>query len=354
MIIYDTNESFDTIQSNIGCKQGGSLSPKLYSIYVEDIIEQINNDSAAAKFYDIPIGIMMYADDMILLSNTRDGLQQLINKVEVFCDDKRIKINGDKSQYIIFTNKRKLPEDTVMIKNKTLKNEDNIKYLGCMINWKLKNRDHLYSRHQQMRGAMYNIQVIGAKNKEMGVKTKIFIYNVYCKPVLLYGCETLFLNKTELEKETKIQNCAIKTMLGLNWRTKSKDIMVALNVEDVLNCHRKAKISFIRNLYRNDLTKNMISKYENEFKQSNNISNKLKGTWLANIMKESKVQTFDPVKIIENISTEMNENNKIKQDKKKSDIVRTLTSCFDYYTSVNKLLVESLIRVEFYTKGGAG
>jgi hypothetical protein len=212
----------------------------------------------------------------------------------------------------------------------------------------------LYSRHQQMRGTMYNIQVIGAKNREMGVKTKIFIYNVYCKPVLLYGCENLFLNKTELDKETKIQNCAIKTMLGLNWRTKSKDIMVALDVEDILNCHRKARISLLRNLYKNDLTKNMISRYENEFNQSNNVTNKLKNTWLANIMKESKVQTFDPVKIIENITVEMDESNKMRQDKKKSEIIKTLTTCFDYYTSVNKLLVESLIRVEFYTKGGAG
>jgi len=65
-----------------GVRQGGVLSPHLFSIYVDDIVRRIANSRADCKFKFQCISIFMYADDILLLSPSVTLLQKLIKVVE--------------------------------------------------------------------------------------------------------------------------------------------------------------------------------------------------------------------------------------------------------------------------------
>ena len=77
---------------------------------------------------------LMYADDLILLSPSEEGLQQSINSLGVFCQTWKLNINYKKTKCMTFSNGhlRKLP--TFHINNTPLDNTKIFKYLGITIN----------------------------------------------------------------------------------------------------------------------------------------------------------------------------------------------------------------------------
>ena len=51
-----------------GIRQGGILSPYLFTVYVDDMLKKLNK--LGCKFHGYVIGAIMYADDLVLISNS--------------------------------------------------------------------------------------------------------------------------------------------------------------------------------------------------------------------------------------------------------------------------------------------
>jgi len=137
-------------------------------------------------------------------------------------------------------------------------------------------------------------------------------------------------------------------------RTKSSDLMIALKIEQLEVSDHKQKITFIRNLYKNDLTRKMLNEYEKTMNQETIESKLLKNSWIKNISKACGFDKYDPVKIIEALTNRIDKIKTEEINNRKTSVIETLVKCFNFYTTVNKYLVETLIKIEFSTKGGVG
>ena len=63
-------------------KQGDTFSPKLASFYLNDLATDINMAGRGAKLEpDLKVSILMHADDLVLLSNTKENLQKLLKNI---------------------------------------------------------------------------------------------------------------------------------------------------------------------------------------------------------------------------------------------------------------------------------
>lgn len=75
MVKYD-NEVSDSFTCLLGVRQGESLSPFLFAMYLNDIEEYLlTNNYDGINLDTLKLLIMLYADDIVLFSESETGLQ---------------------------------------------------------------------------------------------------------------------------------------------------------------------------------------------------------------------------------------------------------------------------------------
>ena len=92
-----------------GVRQGAVSSPILFSIYIEDLSRMLRREGLGCHINDIFLGCFGYADDLMLLSTSKSGLQKMIQTCEQFAKKKNLKFstnidpNKSKTKGIIFS-----------------------------------------------------------------------------------------------------------------------------------------------------------------------------------------------------------------------------------------------------------
>ena len=61
-----------------GVRQRGVLSPYLFAIFIDDIVQEITKSDFGCKFKHVNVGIFIYADDIILLAPSIESLQNML------------------------------------------------------------------------------------------------------------------------------------------------------------------------------------------------------------------------------------------------------------------------------------
>ena len=70
-----------------GVKQGEPLSPLLSIFFVNDMYDSLYNVSVESIcIEEISIFLLLFADDTVLFSYTKEGLQSLLYKLHRYCD----------------------------------------------------------------------------------------------------------------------------------------------------------------------------------------------------------------------------------------------------------------------------
>src|ERR1043165_7832981 len=67
------------VKISSGVRQGGILSPYLFAILVDDLLIKLKASALGCRLHGIIYNAIMYADDLLLLSNTLSDLQSLVN-----------------------------------------------------------------------------------------------------------------------------------------------------------------------------------------------------------------------------------------------------------------------------------
>ncbi|RNA08223.1 RNA-directed DNA polymerase from mobile element jockey-like [Brachionus plicatilis] len=78
-IVANENEISKMFKTTIVVKPSGPLSPKLFSIYTEDLIKKLEFKEIGSKIRGYFNGVVMYSDDILLLTHNLKELQQASN-----------------------------------------------------------------------------------------------------------------------------------------------------------------------------------------------------------------------------------------------------------------------------------
>ena len=116
-----------------GVKQGGVLSPILFGLYLDKLIDALRKSGYGCYVGPYFVGCLAYADDVVLMSPTKTGLRQMLQVCSAFAMEYKLKFNGTKSQYIIFESKMSTNEDIMQVFDIDLKNQESVTHLGHTI-----------------------------------------------------------------------------------------------------------------------------------------------------------------------------------------------------------------------------
>ncbi len=118
-----------------GVRQGCILSPMLFNLYLNEIpFLPDEQDTDPILLPDgSSLNCLLYADDLVLISSSANGLQNALSTLSQFCRDWRMNINTKKTKAIIFQKKHR---KSTLLKHKFFINGENVEitnsytYLG--------------------------------------------------------------------------------------------------------------------------------------------------------------------------------------------------------------------------------
>ncbi len=175
---------------NTGVRQGDTLSPTLFNIFINDLSDEITKPGCQpAKLGDLNIGCLFYADDLVILSESKNGLQNSMNELNSYCQKWHLTVNESKSKTMTVSNN--ILDATIGIKygDKILEQGNEYKYLGTIISNDcslMVAKDRLL---QSATKAYYSLSntLYSAKITNINVYLKLF--DALVQPIMLYNCE---------------------------------------------------------------------------------------------------------------------------------------------------------------------
>ena len=85
-----------------GVRQGGVLSPLLFSVYIDELSLILNNSNVGCFINDTCVNHVFYADDICLMAPSNSGLQKLVDICHHFSIRTSIIFNPIKSVCAMF------------------------------------------------------------------------------------------------------------------------------------------------------------------------------------------------------------------------------------------------------------
>ena len=98
-------EKSDTFKIERGVAQGCSLSPILFSVFIiNDSLKEVEHNGIGIQLNSgKTVGGMLFADDFVGISDSKESLQKLIDVVYSYCSKWRLRANVSKSAVMLFS-----------------------------------------------------------------------------------------------------------------------------------------------------------------------------------------------------------------------------------------------------------
>jgi hypothetical protein len=241
------------IKTTVGVKQGGPLSPKLFAIYVNDMSKQVIAAKLTSKLSEFDTGILLYADDTVVCTNSIKSLNEILSIIAKYCAEHEIMINANKTKCIVL-NSKQLKDSTADIKinDAAIERVEKFKYLGCWLESNLQNKEHLKSRKQALLAAASKLRKLGFNSPSMSMEVKAFLFETYCRTASMYGLVNAPLAHKDINDLAILENKIIKVAFGL---TKYHSTTMLLNAIKIKPLEDELKIRKLQHV-------NQLLKYE--------------------------------------------------------------------------------------------
>ena len=297
-IIYGDKLS-KRFRSNIGVKQGDTLSTTLFNLYINDLPDEFDfDDNNPIRIGSTDISCLLYADDLIIMSTSPESLQKCISKLEQYCIKWKLQVNLKKTKIMIFNKQGSLIKKyKFYFNNNIIENVREYKYLGFTFTCSgldIKGKCNLL---KQAKKAWYAIKHYLQKSENRCFSTYTHIFDSQVKPIMLYACEvwadSLKENKTITENIQsnpieKFQINVLKQLLGVHKKTSNIAVLLETGRHPVTLTAKIQAIKYFLRFSSIEHTRLLHTYYESQKRELNGpymkfILNTLEKIGLGNI-----------------------------------------------------------------------
>jgi len=184
---------FEFIRSTIGVKQGCPLSPTLFGIYIDELkafLREHIQDSDGCYLHQVLIYILLFADDIVLLSSSPEGLQRQLDALALFCDLRKLTVNLSKTKIMIFNGGKKTQDFRFLFKGEEVEITNTYTYLGVQFSGpRFSLRPALQPRINKGYGSLALLERQCFRHHFQDISSKLKLMDTLIRPTVLYGSE---------------------------------------------------------------------------------------------------------------------------------------------------------------------
>ena len=222
----------ESFQANVGTPQGDSLSPLLFTIYLEKALREVRKVTP----YDMLPREICYADDCDFISSTGFADMDL---VELELGKFNLITNLDKTEF------------TTIRRDMERANEKwrDSKKVGSLIG----DAEDVKRRKVLASAALNKLDKMW-RYKKIKRNTRIKAYKSLVKSVLLYNCSTWGLTKADRNKLDSFHRRQLRRILNIKWPKKitNKNLYSITNEEPISITCKRARWTLLGHILRRD------------------------------------------------------------------------------------------------------
>ena len=193
-VSHATRVSWNGIFSNRisvrnGVKQGGIISPVLFCIYIDGLLNVLAKEKIGCFIGHFFVGALAYADDIVLLAPTPRAMRTMLKLCDNYANEFNVVFNAKKSKCIVCgcnnnNNNNALFQSTFYIGGNCIEVVQQWPHLGHIITNNLSDTADIQNRRNSLIGQINNVLCYFGK---LDPVTKVKLLKAYCSS--FYGCE---------------------------------------------------------------------------------------------------------------------------------------------------------------------
>ena len=198
-----------------GLRQGCSLSPMLFALYVSDMSRDLHDSKLGVLLRKVCVSTLFFADDIVLIARDAEGLRRLRNIVQKHCRELNMSISVSKSKVMSTSHDLwELIDDDKVIG--TLDKVLSFKYLGVQTTLSpRKSAAVMMDRARSLAKSYKKTCISLGHDGPDTVDLTLCLWQNIAIPSILYGCEVVPFSASAIDEIERLQSSIGKFTLGL-------------------------------------------------------------------------------------------------------------------------------------------
>jgi hypothetical protein len=177
--------------TRVGVRQGDPLSPLLFGLFIDrlEAFLQTTVSGCGVQVAGRLLQVLLFADDLVLMAETPQELQLLLDALCLFCRANGLTVNTRKTEVVVFNKQQGIPNAEFRYNGDKLIISDQFLYLGLLFDSAkgiVTAPDKLVSKGKRALWALVRrCYALGIERARM----HDYLYQTLVQPIFNYGCE---------------------------------------------------------------------------------------------------------------------------------------------------------------------
>ena len=213
----------DFFSCEVGLMQGEIISPFLFALFINDVELQMQTDgNYGITLEQLNLYILLFADDGVIFSETKEGLQKSLDLFYNYCTKWNLSINIEKTKIMVFRKGGRLKRDERwFIGESEVEIVNHFNYLGVVLSSGgafIRATKTLSGKAMKALSSLFTI----TNGMEVPVNIMCNLFDSLVKSILNYGCEIWGFNTAESVERVHRKFC--KWVLKVKQSTNSHSV----------------------------------------------------------------------------------------------------------------------------------